>query len=87
MHTFLLRWKNIFSTGIIDLGNCDLVQHEINLSVETHFKDKNIRIPPALFQEVRENLKEMFAAGAIRHFIECRCSKKERWLQSLLCGP
>ena len=63
---FLLKWKHIFSTGVTDLGNCDLVKHEINLSDETPFKEPHRRIPPALFQEVREHLKEMLAADAIR---------------------
>ena len=66
LRTFLLKWKNVFSTGVTDLGNCDLVKHEINLSDETPFKEPHRRIPPALFQEVMENLKEMLAADAIR---------------------
>lgn len=65
-NTFLLKWKNIFSTGLNDLGNCDLVKHAINLSDETPFKEPHRRIPPALFQEVREHLKEMLEVGAIR---------------------
>ena len=63
---FLYRWRNIFSKGITDLGNCDLVKHEINLSDEIPFKDPHRRIAPALFQEVREHLKEMLEADAIR---------------------
>ena len=61
-----MKWKNIFSTGLNDLGNCDLVKHAINLSDETPFKEPHRRIPPALFQEVREHLKEMLEVGAIR---------------------
>ena len=63
---FLLKWKHIFSTGITDLGNCDLVKHEIHLKDETPFKEPHRRIPPAIFQEVREHLKEMLEAEAIR---------------------
>ena len=66
LNTFLLKWKNIFSTGLNDSGNCDLVKHAINLSDETPFKEPHRRIPPALFQEVREHLKEMLEVGAIR---------------------
>ena len=66
LQTFLKKWKNSFSTGLNDLGNCDLVKHEINLEDERPFKDPHRRIPPALFQEVREHLKEMLEAGAIR---------------------
>ena len=63
---FLLKWKHIFSTGITDLGNCDLVKHEIHLKDETPFKEPHRIIPPAIFQEVREHLKEMLEAEAIR---------------------
>ena len=63
---FLIDWKDIFSTGITDLGNCDLYKHEIHLIDETPFKEPHRRIPPALFDEIREHLKEMLDAGAIR---------------------
>ena len=38
LHTFLLKWKNVFLTGVTDLGNCDLIKFEINLSDEAPFK-------------------------------------------------
>ena len=62
---FLLKWKGIFS-GLVDLGDCDKVKHRINLHDDKLFKDPHQRIPPALFQEVREHLQEMLNAGAIR---------------------
>ena len=64
--SFLYRWQDIFSKGITDLGNCDLVKHKINLSDETPIKEPHRRIPPALFQEVREHLKEVLDAKTIR---------------------
>ena len=66
MQTFLSKWKGIFSKGITDLGNCDLVKHKIKLIDNEPFKEPHRRIPPALFQEVREHLAEMLEAGAIR---------------------
>ena len=60
------KWKHIFSTGPTDLGFTDLVEHEINLSDNTPFKDPYRRIPPAMFEEVRQHLKEMLDASAIR---------------------
>ena len=62
----LHKWTPIFSKGPTDLGNTDLIKHEIHLKDETPFKDPYRRIPPALFEEVREHLKEMLEAGAIR---------------------
>ena len=60
------KWKHIFSTGPTDLGFTDLIVHEINLVDETQFKEPYRLIPPALFEEVRQHLKEMLDAGAIR---------------------
>ena len=60
------RWKHILSTGSTDLGFTDLVEHEINIVDEIPFKEPYRRIPPALFEEVREHLKEMLDAEAIR---------------------
>ena len=62
----LNRWKHIFSKGPTDLGCTDLVEHEIHLNDPTPFKDPYRRIPPAMFEEVRQHLKEMLDAGAIR---------------------
>ena len=62
----LNRWKHIFSKGPTDLGCTDLVEHEINLNDPAPFKDPYRRIPPSMFEEVRQHLKEMLDAGAIR---------------------
>ena len=62
----LNSWKHIFSRGPTDLGSTNLVEHEINLNDPTPFKDPYRRIPPAMFEEVRQHLKEMLDAGAIR---------------------
>ena len=57
---------NIFSTGPTVLGFTNVVEHEINLLDNTPFKDPYSRIPPAMFEEVRQYIKEMLDAGAIR---------------------
>ena len=66
LEEFLVKWKHLFSKGITDLGNCDLVKHKINLTDEKPFREHHRKIPPAIFQEVREHLKEMIEADAIR---------------------
>ena len=63
---FLSKWKHLFSTGPTDLGCTNLVEHEIELTDPKPFKDPYRRIPPGMFEEVREHLKEMIEAGAIR---------------------
>ena len=52
--------------GPTDLGHTDLVRHEIHLTDETPFKEPFRGISPALYNEVREHIKEMLAADAIR---------------------
>ena len=42
------------------------MKHEIKLKDDTPFKDPDRRIPPALYEEVRQRLRDMLDAGAIR---------------------
>ena len=60
------KWKHIFSKDITDIGHTDLVKHHIKFTNEEPFKEPFRRIPPNLIQEVREYLKEMMQARAIR---------------------
>jgi hypothetical protein len=60
------NWSHILSTGPTDLGKTDIVQHEIKLHSNTPFEDAYRRIPPGLIEEVRQHLKEMLDADAIR---------------------
>lgn len=60
------RWSHIFSTGPTDLGKADIVKHEINLNDNTPFKEPYRKIPPAMYDEVRQHLKEMLDSDAIR---------------------
>ena len=52
------KWKHIFSTGPTDLGFTDFVEHEINLSDNTPYKDPYRRIPPAMIEECVSKLKK-----------------------------
>lgn len=60
------KWKKVFSLGPLDLGNTDIVKHEIHLTDDVPFKEPYRRVPPALIDEVREHLQEMLDMGAIR---------------------
>ena len=60
------NWSSIFSTSPTDLGRTDTVKHKINLIDDVPFKDTYRRIPPGLYEEVRQHLKEMIEADAIR---------------------
>ena len=63
---FFSNWRHIFSSGPTDLGCTNLVEHEIHLADPTPFKEPYRRIPPGMFEEVREHLKDMLDAGAIQ---------------------
>ena len=48
------------------MGHTSLVKHKIKLDNYTPFKERYRCIPPNLFEEVKNHLKEMIQVGAIR---------------------
>ena len=49
-----------------DLGKCNILKHDIKLTDHQPFKERYRRIPPHLFEEVKQHLQEMVEIGAIR---------------------
>ena len=66
LNQLLLRWKHIFSQHNLDYGQTHLLEHEIKLTDKIPFKSRHYRIPPHMYQEVREHLQEMLQANIIR---------------------
>ena len=66
LKTVIGKWKHVFSTGTTDIGRTDLVKHKIVLDDDIPFKDPYRKIPPAMYEEVRQHLREMLDCGAIR---------------------
>ena len=64
--SLLLQHEDIFSTGDTDIGHCSFVKHHINLTDETPFKQRHRRIPPAMIDEIRAHLEQLYASGIIR---------------------
>ena len=62
----LNRHRHIFSTGDTDIGFTNWVRHRIELTDATPFKQKHRRIPPSMFEEVRNHLQQLLTAGIIR---------------------
>jgi len=60
------KFSSIFSRNDHDIGHTDLVTHRIELENEVPFKQRFRRIPPAMFQEVRDHLQQLLASGVIR---------------------
>ena len=60
-------YTHIFALESLDMGHTSVVKHKIKLDNYTPFKERYHRIPPNLFDEVRNHLKEMLEIGAIWH--------------------
>ena len=61
----LKEYQHLFALNVKELGKTSLVQHEIQLSDKTPFKERYRRIPPHQYEEVRKHLQEMLDIGAI----------------------
>ncbi len=60
------NWNRIFSKGPNDIGRTDLVKHRIVLEDDKPFKQPYRRIPPGMYEEVRQHVKDMLDADVIR---------------------
>ena len=60
------EYAHIFALESLDMGHTSMVKHEIRLDNYTPFKERYHRIPPHLFNEVKNHMKEMIEVDAIR---------------------
>ena len=74
LRNVILRWNDSFLNDITDLGSCDLLKHEINLPDNVPFKEPARRIPPAVFQEVKDHLHGSWSCEAKSKSILLKCS-------------
>ena len=58
--------STVFARDDVELGSAKGVKHRIRLTDEAPFKERPRRIPPAMYEEVRQHIRDMLAAGAIR---------------------
>ena len=56
----------IFSQNDLDLGKTSIVKHSIKLTDKTPFKEHYRCIPPRMYDEVKNHIKEMLDVGAIQ---------------------
>ena len=59
------EFAHIFALESIDMGHTSMVKHKIRLDNYTPFKERYHRIPPHLFDEAKNHMKEMIEVGAI----------------------
>ena len=55
-----------FPKNDLDLGKCNILKHNIQLTDQQPFKERYRRIPPHLFEEVKQHLQEMGRSGCHR---------------------
>ena len=59
------EYAHIFPLESLDMGHTSMVKHKIKLDNYTPFKERYRHIPPNLFDEVKNHLKEMIQVGTI----------------------
>ena len=64
--SLLLEYKDVFSMAEFDIGRTTTIKHRIDLHNEVPFKQRHRRVPPAMFDEVRNHLKQLKEVGIIQ---------------------
>ena len=62
----LVDSADVFSKNDLDLGKCNILNYNIKITDPQPFKERYMRIPPHLYEEVKTHLQEMVEVGAIR---------------------
>ena len=57
---------SVFSRAELDLGETDVVEHDITLTDDIPFQERYRRIPPQAYDKVREHLEQMLRMGVIQ---------------------
>ena len=65
-HWLLAEYHDIFSLDPTELGCTHSTEHTIKVTDDTPFKEQFRQIPLPMVEEVRNHLREMLEAGAIR---------------------
>ena len=60
------EYTHIFALESLDMGHTSMVKHKIKLDNYTPFKERYRHIPPNLFDEAKNHLREMVQVGAIQ---------------------
>ena len=71
------EYAHIFTLESLDMGHTLMVKHRIRLDNYTPFKERYCRIPPHLFDEVKNHLKEMIEVGVI-------CKSNSPWASAVV---
>ena len=61
----MVEYASIFARSDMDLGKTSLVKHSTRLMDNTPFQECYWQMPPSMYKEVWEHLKEMLEMGII----------------------
>ena len=62
----IMKNHQAFAVEKLEMGRTNIVQHHIELTDKTPFKERYRRIAPAQFEEVRKEIDDMLSCGAIQ---------------------
>jgi transposase InsO family protein len=66
VHQLISEYSDVFSMNDMDIGFTGLVKHKIVLNNEEPFKQRHRRIPPSMYSEVRNHLKQLLDSSVIK---------------------
>ncbi|KAK3741817.1 hypothetical protein RRG08_018517 [Elysia crispata] len=66
LNNLVKEYADIMARSELDLGHYNGVEHTIELEDPKPFKQRHRRIPPHMFEEVRDHLRQLEACGVIR---------------------
>ena len=74
MKKLIIEYVDVFASTDLELGCCNIGEHEIIIDNPTPFKEKYGRIPPCIYTDMREQLEAMLECGVIRESNSPHCS-------------
>lgn len=66
VHRMVKKHSKVFSTSDMDLGHATTVQHMIPTGDAPPIRQRHRRIPPHMFQEVKQHLDDLLQQGVIK---------------------
>ena len=66
VHSLLLQYSDIFSKGDFDIGCTSVIKHRIDVVNTVPFKQRHRYIPPSMYEEVKDHLRQLLDKGVIR---------------------
>ena len=66
VNDLLISYRDIFSSDELDIGHTTAAKHRIDMYDSIPVKESHRRVPPVMYQEVKEHLQDLLSVGIIR---------------------